>query len=86
MSLGWFIGYVGVFNVIGEYGVFLSIILLLERNEARSNSTQSSFQRETLLPQARLENSKEGSINSDSDFDEYIGDTNERRNRLLYTR
>jgi len=84
MPFGWFIGYATVFDVVGEYGVFLSIILLLERNAARSVSTQSSFQRETLLPHGRFENSNEElQMNSDSDFEEYIGDINERRNRML---
>lgn len=84
LSLGWFIGYVVIFNIIGEYGVFLSIVLLLEKNAARSaTSAQASFQRETLLPHGRFENSQEiAYANSDSDFD--VETENERRNRMIY--
>lgn len=84
LSLGFFIGYVVIFNIIGEYGVFLSIILLLEKNAARSSSSvQASFQRETLLPHGRFENSQENAYaNSDSDFD--VETENERRNRMIY--
>ena len=86
LSLGLFIGYVVIFNIVGEYGVFLSIILLLEKNAARSSSSvQASFQRETLLPHGRFENSQENVYaNSDSDFE--VENENERRNRMIYIR